>query len=100
MEVEVEVEVARHFSSPPLLSLQRTATMLNTGRKILDRRVMSMPDTLLVLEAQGEVVFLGRLLDRQNVELSSLVACAKHKYLLLPVLDISWRVIIITVSVT
>ena len=67
------LQIAARVVAPSTLSAVRRSPFALVGWKILDRWAMNTPDKLRALEAQGEVVLLGRLLDQQNLELDSLL---------------------------
>lgn len=56
----LKAETLQAVRSSPSYSLQ--------GWKILDRWAFNTPERLVALEAEGEVILLGRLLEQQTIE--------------------------------
>lgn len=66
------LQIAARVVAPSTLSAVKRSPFCLRGWQILDRWAMNTPDKLRALEAQGEVVLLGRLLAQQGLELDSL----------------------------
>jgi len=49
-------------------AVRRSPSFHLRGWKILDRWALDSPERLQQLEAQGEVILLGRLLEQQTIE--------------------------------
>lgn len=65
------------LASTTIESVLRSPSYHARGWQILDRWAFNSPERLRMLEADGEVVLLGRLLEQQGIEhqvLSSAVA--------------------------
>lgn len=62
------LELASRVLQPSTLKAVAKAPYNRFGWSILDRWAMNSPALLASLEAQGEVVLLGRLLEQQNRE--------------------------------
>lgn len=63
------LSVAAQILKPTTIeSVRRSPSFHLQGWKILDRWALNSPQKLLALEAQGEVILLGRLLEQQKIE--------------------------------
>jgi hypothetical protein len=62
-------EIASKTLKAETLQAVRSSPSYNLkGWKILDRWAFNTPDRLVALEAEGEVILLGRLLEQQTLE--------------------------------
>lgn len=59
---------ARVIQPETIAAIRRLSDYSLRGWRILDRWAINSPDALRVLEAEGEVVLLGRLLEQQRIE--------------------------------
>lgn len=59
---------ANVLASTTIESIRRSPSYHVRGWKILDRWAFSCPEQLRRLEADGEVILLGRLLEQQEIE--------------------------------
>lgn len=59
---------ARVIQPETIAAIRRLSDYSLRGWCILDRWAINSPDALRVLEAEGEVVLLGRLLEQQRIE--------------------------------
>jgi len=67
------LELASKVLKPETLQAVRSSPSYNLqGWKILDRWAFNTPERLVALEAEGEVILLGRLLEQQTIEQSVL----------------------------
>lgn len=62
------LELARRVLKPQTLQAVTKVPYSAQGWKILDRWAFNSPEKLKVLEAAGEVILLGRLLEQQQLE--------------------------------
>lgn len=63
------LEIASKTLKAETLQAVRSSRSYNLqGWKILDRWAFNSPDRLVALEAEGEVILLGRLLEQQTLE--------------------------------
>lgn len=62
------LDLAKHVLKADTLQAVAKKPFNYQGWKILDRWAFNSPRQLQALEAEGEVVLLGRLLDQQNLE--------------------------------
>lgn len=62
------LDIAKRVLSTSTLRAAARTPYTRQGWKILDRWAMNSPEALKALEAQGEVVLLGRLLEQQTLE--------------------------------
>ncbi len=63
------LEIAAKILKPATIEIVlRSPSFHLRGWKILDRWAFNSPEKLRTLEAQGEVILLGRLLDQQQTE--------------------------------
>lgn len=62
------LDVAKRVLATSTLQVVARAPYNTQGWKILDRWAMNSPAELKSLEAQGEVILLGRLLEQQTLE--------------------------------
>lgn len=56
------------LASTTIESIRRSPSYHVRGWQILDRWAFSCPEQLRKLEADGEVILLGRLLEQQEIE--------------------------------
>lgn len=56
------------LTSTTIQSVLRSPSYHTRGWKILDRWAFNFPERLLRLEADGEILLLGRLLEQQGIE--------------------------------
>lgn len=71
------------LASTTIESIRRSASYHARGWQILDRWAFSWPEQLRKLEADGEVILLGRLLEQQQIEhqvLSSTAGLEQCRY--------------------
>ncbi|MNI16356.1 hypothetical protein D3C73_696860 [compost metagenome] len=59
---------ANVLASATIESIRRSPSYHVRGWQILDRWAFSCPEQLLRLEADGEIILLGRLLEQQEIE--------------------------------
>ncbi|WP_439877352.1 hypothetical protein [Pseudomonas prosekii] len=59
---------ANVLASSSIQSVLRSSSYHARGWQILDRWAVNCPDQLRNLEADGEVIMLGRLLEQQEIE--------------------------------
>ena len=59
---------ANVLASTTIQSVLRSSSYHACGWKILDRWAFNFPERLLRLEADGEILLLGRLLEQQGIE--------------------------------
>ena len=59
---------ANVLASTTIESIRRSPSYHVRGWQILDRWAFSCPEQLRKLEADGEVILLGRLLEQQEIE--------------------------------
>lgn len=59
---------ANVLASTTIESIRRSPSYNARGWQILDRWAFSWPEQLLKLEADGEVILLGRLLEQRQIE--------------------------------
>ncbi len=59
---------ANVLASTTIESIRRSPSYHVRGWQILDRWAISCPEQLRKLEADGEVIMLGRLLEQQEIE--------------------------------
>lgn len=63
------LEIASETLKAETLQVVRSSPSYNLkGWNILDRWAFNTPDRLVALEAEGEVILLGRLLEQQTLE--------------------------------
>ena len=62
-----------------LQAVRRSPSFHLRGWKILDRWAFNSPEKLRALEAQGEVILLGRLLEQQQLEHQAMTAAAEQQ---------------------
>lgn len=63
------LEIAARVIQPETIAaIRRLSDYSLRGWRILDRWAINSPDMLRTLEAEGEVVLLGRLLEQQRIE--------------------------------
>lgn len=70
------------LASSSIQSVLRSPSYHSRGWQILDRWALSCPEQLRRLEADGEVILLGRLLEQQEIEhqvLSSTAGLEQHR---------------------
>jgi hypothetical protein len=67
---------ARVLASTTIESILRSPSFHACSWKILDRWAFNSPEKLRLLEADGEVVLLGRLLEQQVLEHEALSSTA------------------------
>ena len=60
-----------------MYSVRKSPSFTLQGWKILDRWALNSREKLLALEAQGELVLLGRLLQQQEIEQQVLTAARR-----------------------
>lgn len=71
------LEIAARVLKPETIeTVRRSPSFHLRGWTILDRWALNSPEKLLALEAEGEIVLLGRLLDQQQKEHRILSAMA------------------------
>ncbi|AZR29159.1 hypothetical protein NX80_022865 (plasmid) [Xanthomonas vasicola pv. arecae] len=77
------LSIAAEVLTPATLgSVRRSPSFHCRGWQILDRWAFESPVQLRALEAEGEVILLGRLLEQQQLEhqaLRSAVALEQHR---------------------
>lgn len=62
------LDIAKHILQPATIQAVSKAPYNKFGWDILDRWALNSPRALRQLEADGEVILLGRLLEQQSLE--------------------------------
>ena len=68
---------ARVLLPSTMTSVRQSPSFTLQGWKILDRWALNSPDKLRSLEAQGELMLLGRLMQQQEIEQQVLTAARR-----------------------